>query len=341
MNQKSTSLNSFIHSKSDHALSVEQSNALKGVAILCVILGHNHILAPVSGLLFPWLYSFHLVIFFILPFFYNKPVVLKYKIVTNTFVKNYFPFIIFFLVHYCLFVFLIEKKGINLYDIFYALFNASSRVLKQTSGFVFLWFLPAYFSFSLVRMLSSKNKFIFMGLFITGMAFSINWNYSWNVLFVDIPFGLTRGIYYFTFGVIALFLVNKVPYMKYIGACFFIILTILYFLSIIPNNEYLFGISGFLFFMTTVDFWKKIPGIQFLGKYSLGVYLFHVLIYSILEQLLPKTLWFGWLDFLITISISLVLSWVVMNIKRLRSFVFPKNLSEWIQSIGITKQKPV
>jgi hypothetical protein len=335
MNQKNISLNNFLSARSDYALSVEQSNALKGVAILCVILGHNHILAPVSGMLFGWLYSFHLVIFFILPFFYNKSIVLTSKVVKSTFVKNYIPFVLFFILHYCLFVILIEKKGVNFSDIAYALFNGSSRVLKETSGFVFLWFLPAYFSFSLVRMLSSKNKFIFLGLFMIGMGFSLNWNYSWNVLFVYIPFGLAKGIYYFTFGVITLFLVNKVPYIKYIGAGLFIVLSTLYWLNLMPLNEYLLGISGFLFFMSTVDLWKKIPGVQFIGKYSLGAYLFHVLICNFLERLLPNTLLHGWFVFLMTIFISLLLSWGVMNIEILKKFIFPRNLSEWLQSIRI------
>jgi hypothetical protein len=40
---------------------------------------------------------------------------------------------------------------------------------------------------------------------------------------------------------------------------------------------------------------------------------------------------------LMTIVISLLLSWGVMNIEILKKFIFPRNLSEWLQSIRMKK----
>lgn len=62
-----------------------QSNIIKAISILLIILGHNHILAPQdkNTLLFNFLYSFHVSIFFILPFFYNKTTKLNKKILAQ------------------------------------------------------------------------------------------------------------------------------------------------------------------------------------------------------------------------------------------------------------------
>lgn len=314
-------------------LTIEQSNVIKGIAILFVILGHNHILAPVGSYLFGWIYSFHLVVFFILPFFYDKPVNFNFKILENLFIRNYVPFFIFFLLLYFLFHIVINKDGIGPIEIVYGLFNGSAAVIKQSTGFVFLWFLPAYFSMAVIRGISSKSKYIFNLLFVSGLLLSLNWDFTWNILYVYVPFGIMRGLYYFTFGVITLFLVKRVPYMKQIGAFIFVVITTLYWLKICSTNEYLFGISAFLFLMTTVDFLKNIRGLQLLGQFSLGIYLIHVLVYNVLEKMTPNFQFIGWVIYLITIVISLSITLFLMKIDRLRKFFFPKNLTDWMESI--------
>lgn len=53
-------------------LSKDTTTAMKGLLILLIVIGHNHEIAPENSFLMSWLYSFHVLIFFILPFFYIK-----------------------------------------------------------------------------------------------------------------------------------------------------------------------------------------------------------------------------------------------------------------------------
>lgn len=317
-----------VNNKELSILSFEDSNAIKGIAIFLIILGHNHILVPVGGPLFGYLYGFHVALFFIIPHFYERKIVFSFKSIQNIFVRTYVPFILFFLAYYSLFHLVILKDGICIIEIFYTLFNASAGVLKENSGFIFLWFLPAYFSMTLFRILSSRNKFLQLSFAAIGIWMLLNWQYTWHVLFVEIPFGLSKGLYYYAFGVVALILLKKIPFMKYIGSFIFIVITFLFFLTTFPKNEFLFGISAFMFFITSIKLWKKIPGLQFLGKYSLGVYLIHVLVYNVLERFLPKTIFFGFLDLIITLILSLGLTLIIMKNIRLRRLIFPKDFED-------------
>lgn len=61
-------------------VSREESNAIKGLLILLIALGHNSILSfawdgcePVEAYFHRnWLYQFHVYVFFMLPFIYNE-----------------------------------------------------------------------------------------------------------------------------------------------------------------------------------------------------------------------------------------------------------------------------
>lgn len=46
-------------------ISVQESNIIKAIVMLLIVLGHNHILSPNEGMfsLFGYLYSFHVSIF--------------------------------------------------------------------------------------------------------------------------------------------------------------------------------------------------------------------------------------------------------------------------------------
>lgn len=53
-------------------ISREDSVAIKATALLLVIWGHNHYLTPLNTPFLWWLYQFHVVVFFILPIFYDS-----------------------------------------------------------------------------------------------------------------------------------------------------------------------------------------------------------------------------------------------------------------------------
>ena len=97
-------------------INIQQSNSIKAIIMLLIVLGHNHILAPnnESSHLFGYLYRFHVSIFFILPFFYNRYDCLCKEAINKIIVRNSIPYVLFFLLCYLLYHFIIIKDGFNL-----------------------------------------------------------------------------------------------------------------------------------------------------------------------------------------------------------------------------------
>ena len=128
-------------------LSRQESNTLKGLFIFLIILGHNHILCPTNGIIMQYLYRFHVIAFFIIPFFYtNYQGKLNINNIRDYFVRNYIPYILFFSFSFLVFHLAIKKDGLDISVFLKGIVFASQPVIKQTTGFYFLWFLPAFFA---------------------------------------------------------------------------------------------------------------------------------------------------------------------------------------------------
>lgn len=61
-----------IRCNNNYYIDKEGANAIKGFLMLLIVLGHNHLLAPSQGILFHYLYSFHLICFLSYPIFIIK-----------------------------------------------------------------------------------------------------------------------------------------------------------------------------------------------------------------------------------------------------------------------------
>lgn len=309
-----------------------QSNIIKAISILLIILGHNHILAPQdkNTLLFNFLYSFHVSIFFILPFFYNKTTKLNKKNISTIITRNGIPYLLFFVFCYFIYHFILIKNGLNLSEFFGGLINIPEYNLKSTTGFVFLWFLPVFLLMSLYKLIGSQYKWLMCIFFIIGFTFCINkqaYIFMWNA-----PFYLFKALYYYAMGLCTYFLFKYIKYMSYIGTAIFLILVVLFWTETYRANAFYFSITGFCAIKeltTQVDF-SKCSLLKLIGKYSLSIYLTHVFIYNALERLLPQTFIWGIIIYFITIGISLLISFCIYRIEILRRFVFPKSWEEWI-----------
>ena len=307
-------------------LTFDESSAIKGLLMLLIILGHNHILAPIGGLLFEYLYSFHIFGFFILPFLYNKKIQFDKAKIINTIVRNWIPYIFFFVICYFIYhVITLKGKGIG-FDFFYGLTNGSPGITKQIAGFYYLWFMPAYAAMSIVVLIFDNSKrYIQILILLIGLVLYYFSGFTFNQLYPTVPFAITQGFYYFMFGFLTKLLLDKVPYSQYLGAIAFVVITALYWINRLANVYYLFPISGFLFVYTFSHWLVKVKLLVFIGNYSFPVYLLHVIVYNFLGIILPKTLLFGYIDLVLTVLISMILAYFMIKIDFVRKLILPKD----------------
>ena len=135
-------------------ISREESASIKGFAILLIVLGH--IGREFSDLQY-WLYSYHLILFFMLPFLYGKKDVSPTKIF-NTGLRMYGPYL------WCLILCASIAMAIGYTHIhtpleyLKAFITGSQTLLKGTYGFNFPWFMPAFFFLSLFLFIKDSHK---------------------------------------------------------------------------------------------------------------------------------------------------------------------------------------
>ena len=77
-----------------------QSETIKGILILLIVFGHNHVLCPNTeiGGMMDYLYLFHIAGFFILPFFYKTNKTISIEHIKSLVVRNYVPFFLICLI---------------------------------------------------------------------------------------------------------------------------------------------------------------------------------------------------------------------------------------------------
>ncbi len=124
-------------------LTRNESNAVKGLLILLIVLGHDIPFVDMtdSWMVMVWLYLFHLQSFFLLPFLYPlKP--LDGKRFANLLIRYYIPFIVFLLP--LLVIQLLRKLPTPpLYQLPIVFVGGGALFLRKFIGTQFLWFLPA------------------------------------------------------------------------------------------------------------------------------------------------------------------------------------------------------
>lgn len=141
----------------------DESSAIKGLLMLLIIFGHTSMLTTdfMTGertYFWNWLYTFHVFVFFILPFIYGHKrkrnevetradgFLVDYSYVAaefkHNFIKMFFPYLWFCVIS--AFVFLSIGYGVfNPQGMLYAFVFGEQSALGRYFGFNLLWFLPA------------------------------------------------------------------------------------------------------------------------------------------------------------------------------------------------------
>lgn len=303
------------------------SEAIKGVAILLIVFAHNSALCPVSSWGYGYLYSFHLAIFMILPFFYDKSYEVNKKVVKRIICRNYIPYCWIFIL--CCILAYLANGMINSSHIYvYGFLNLFGEGCKDACGFVFPWFLPAFCMLSLLRIFSSKYTLLSVLFLSVGIVCCVDYcQFTWNVLFKYFsPFYVVHACYYITLGSICKLAFDRIPYWMQISCVSFVLLSILAYFDIVsaPKIPYLFSISGFSLVYALCHFLKRNKIIRYIGRNSLYIYIFHVIILNILLMVIPHFYMYGWVIYFVTLGICLIISSIINRNKFVNKLLFYK-----------------
>lgn len=305
------------------------SNAIKGILIILIVFGHNHVLCPntVSNGLMDYLYNFHIAGFFILPFFYDHQTKPTFRAIEKIIIRNWIPYTWICILCFICFGLLKHHFEFSIETVV-AFFQGTQTPIKQHFGFVFPWFLPTYCSMSILLLFAANNKHISWILLILFFVISCLPYDIFYLLKNSVPLGLMLAIYYFGTGKLSFMLNKWSKYSKWLALCMFVVSSILYIkqISVFYLNV-TFPISFFLSLLLVVPY-INYRFLRLLGENSLGIYLLHMFLVNITFIFLPHTILMGMIGFLISLFVPLFINIIITNITKLRMLLYPRNLDE-------------
>lgn len=311
-----------------YSISKPDSSSIKGFLTILIIIGHNHIIAPQSSPLMAYLYTFHVACFFILPWMYNNKKELTIKNIGNIIYRNWIPYMIFFVFSLGVLI-LLEGKYPNVGRAVSAFVTGSQKLLKENTGFFFLWFLPTFCTFSIMKLAAHNRKsMLWLLTLLSIMTFCVSWREA-EWMKNNLPFGIYVALRYFVYGAIAFLMLRWREWTKYVGAAAFVVLSYLYWAGNI--NRYgivMMPIIGFMFIISVLPL-LRMKWLRAIGEYSLPIYLTHVYIYNTLELVIPNRIFWGILALIMTVIIAYILSIIIYKINFIRILVFPRSFKEW------------
>lgn len=322
-----TSFHQYLKSQPNSSLLTNQeSNALKGLLILLVVLGHNTYLM-VDMFAFKFLYAFHVYAFFYLPFLYNH----KEETISHCVIKNilrlYVPYTFAFVL--LLGIYVKINSAFNFENIFFAYVTGNPNHFLKMGGF--LWFIPTFFSLLLIKQLYYRGNIILRYLFLilsfgSLICYAFGYLGSWQIYQ---PFRCMTAFAMLFPAVISRFFIKQ-SIIKFIDLYFFffvIIAFIIYpgnhFFAYTILNRFILPIVIFLFLYNQREKLVRFKLLQRIGRYSFPIYVFHIFIYQCCYWLIGNymgegTLCLGILAFVFTFSIS----YFVAKVRAVR-FLFP------------------
>lgn len=314
-------------------LSKDSSDAVKGLLIILIVFGHNHVLAPntENGGLMSYLYHFHVVSFFILPFFYQKSSVFDLRKILDIIIRCFVPY--FWTCLLCWLVFSVFNHT-YLFGVEHviAFINGTQTPLNKCFGFIFPWFLPAFCSFSILLLIVRRWSLAYI---ILGIVSVITWFLSWETIFSlkqMLPFGFSIAIMYFGYGIFC-FHINKFgKWCKYVGAVIFIMLSIAYWSGLQWGWAYshILPISFFMLLLSIEPF-IKCKWLKVLGQHSIVIYLLNVFIENAFFQFFPHTILWGGLGVIMAILMPLCINVGITYFPGLKKVILPRCINDFIR----------
>lgn len=319
-------------------LDKNKSNNIKGILILLIIIGHLNLLSSELRYI---LYSFHVILFFLLPFLYVETT-FSMKALRKLFKRLYIPFFIFYSVAFITYSLFYLNGNIDLNRYLIGLLIANTSTLDSVIGIKAYWFFPTYFL--LVLLLMSYNsmnqkikKIIFIMFFIFHFFISI---FTKNEL-QSMPYNIYIVFYLFSLGLIFKYIYNQYNIERlnilYPLFGFLISATVIYgtnfdiAIAIFPNimKTPLLFLSHDLLVLFAFIILIKLSGhncifITKLGVFSIAVYTIHPLVIQALKLLIQSNSFLSnLLIFILTIILTLL---VIRLLQKLEIYqvVYPR-----------------
>ena len=291
----------------------DTSEIMKGLLVLLIILGHNSILTQNISGLYDYLYSFHVLIFFIIPWFYTTNFSWNSSIKRSS--KLWSWYLTFFVVQVVLYNLLFDTT-FSLGETLKAFFLGGHSLLKGVTGYMYLWFMPAFFFSMLVRdvyTIANKPSRIAMIIASIGVvAFFAFYSYTNYIAIV-------QGVFFAALGITASLLsLPKQSIYRLVIVAIFAVSSVLMFIDatkgfVRPFMPYI----AFLALWSIIEFGKKhLNWFQHLGKLSMFIYLTHPLIFQLLLRVVPNIysqIVYGTIILLLTTLISIIVSWCMQK----------------------------
>lgn len=343
-------MSSYNFSMENISLSKEASNAIKGLLIVLVVLGHNSILCRgwdgcvSTGSFFHWrwLYTFHVYCFFLLPFMYNK---LPYR--RGNFRKYalrlLYPYVWICAACMVLSLFVMGNPFPGWTDLIQAVVCGSDKLLDETMGLNFPWFLPAMFSLLLLKDIyySSRKhvRWMLLGIGFALWTVVLPGDVKFSTLGTYVPFALVPAFRLLPVCLLAVWLAERLESnfkSRCVVTAVFVSLSLV--LWLVQTCDIRTGRMAFYFvmpvaaFLTLLQFrdWlAKSRLLIALGKMSLQIYLYHVIVFNGLLLLVkhfhcPPTLTDGVVVLMVTLAVSCLGAWLTTRIPLLRNLLYPR-----------------
>ncbi len=337
-------------------LSSEGIDALKGILIVLIAAGHNPLITiPFPGL-FEVIYSFHVMGFLLLPFWFAVPP-LSARLVRDRAVRYLAPHYAFYLFGCVLFAFLLARDPWwqRLAAIASGALVASADLVKAGSGLSLFWFLPALLTLTLLR--SAMHTRARAAVVALALAGHLGAGALPEIVQVWTPFGLLIALFAFPLGqlVAGLWPRYVAPWVRAWGVVFGIgwaaglwyIYTTRSVFNIgemavpslrTPLKLLFHDLNALLGFgalaalcATPVGRWNVLAK---LGEASLIIFLVHSFVQQVLLRLagaaaLPRTFGTGLVLLALTVALSYGVARGLMNNRLFVQWVTPRSAADW------------
>lgn len=323
-------------------LTREQSDYIKGILILLIVLGHNSVLMHIKSedvWLKSWLYSFHVRCFLFLPFLYNFREFTISRVKKNA-RRLFVPYTIFFII--LLTINSYSTHSFDFVNTVWACFTGSQSLLRDAIGLKYIWFLPTMFSILTFKDLSYTNKTIKLSLIIIGViciALQILYLISQDID-ENIPFGIYLAIFNFPIAVGLRWYLEHTEKIEHNLMCFIFfaaLLTAIWFM--LHPQKYIWSLFMYVLLpisiFPVIFYWSKLSNakskftriIIFFGKLSMGIYLVHQIIFNILVKvtscIIDNRLICGLSLYFFTLGITILILLVIKRfLPRIYNFIF-------------------
>jgi len=305
-------------------LTREESGAIKGVLILLIVLGHNSLIMDATGL-FPYLYSFHVYCFYILPFMYGVPDIpengrLKFIIRRSWHnIRRFYPL-------YILWSIIGATVGVCSGKIVFSPWGAVRAValgnqtfLAEYCGFALLWFLPTIVAVMFWRdvyFCSGKTGGWMMFLISTGLwVLSACGFTNFHAAGELVPLAFVQGLFFTASGIAVRMVLRRIRSTAWTGIAALPLFCAA--LSFVRWRGYLPAACTWLTWIIVPTavfislyrfryFFGKVGILKFVGRYSLQIYLLHSFIFNVMLRLTPwKNVIAGISIFIISVAMSI------------------------------------